>query len=222
MKLLKAFILVFLFSGCLTGPDDSRSNPNDPKSPSFIADFSPPQVRTSPNNKALNVGWTSRSQYGEGFIVEKKLSDTYVALDTLIKTSFYIDSSKEYSLDLMYRITSFLTNDKGELTNKFSQETKAIDFGDISNSTAFANGDSISVQWFSEFMFDDITTIEMRENSTSSWNEIYRNENADGDFHRVTFGLPVENSYDFKISLFIINHDSKPEKFHEKIISYSN
>lgn len=220
MNFLKAFSLLFLLTGCIIGPDDSRSNPNDPKSSNFRADFSQPQVKTNQSNKDLTVIWSNRSRYGSGYIVEKKLSDTYEIIDTLRNNTIYVDSSKEYSRDLKFKITSFIENDKGDLSNKYSQETEAINFGNISNATAFANDDSLSIQWYNQKKFTELTTIEMREKNSTEWSELYSNSKLDGIFQRVTFDLSVDKSYEFKISLYLINYKSQLQKFHEKVISY--
>lgn len=222
MNFYKALSLLFLLSSCITGPDDSRSNPNDPKSSNFIAEFSQPQVKTNQSNTDLTVIWNNQSNYGSGFIVEKKLSDSYEVMDTLRNKTIYIDSSKKYSLDLKFRVTSFVENDKGDISNKFSLETEGINFGNVSNATAFANNDSISVQWYNQKKFTELTTIEIREKNTTEWSELYSDSKFDGIFQRVSFDLPVDKNYEFKISLYLINYKSQHQKFHEKVISYDN
>lgn len=221
MRLFSFLIFSLFLHGCLTGPDDRRSNPNDPKSPEFIVEFTQPSALANTENRNLRIFWQNKSSYTEGFIIEKKLDNKFVSIDTLGFVSAFTDSSNEYSLELTYRVTSFLRNEKGKIRNKYSQKTDSIDYGNIRNVAAFADSDTLKIQWFRNTRFDDLTVIDVQEQGASSWSEFIQIEYPQDEFIRVATDLSVSKNYNFRIRLYLRDHKNNLVKYHESITSYT-
>ncbi|MEQ8523403.1 hypothetical protein [Gracilimonas sp.] len=217
------FLLIILFlNGCIIGSEYERTNSLDPDSPKFKADFSDPEAILKLDDRAFQIQWISRSSFDDGHLIEKKLNNKFFTLDTLLSESFYMDSSGEYTTDMEYKISSFRFDEKGNIKNKFSKKIKKINFGNVRSLTAFRNNDSLSIQWFRNSFLDDLTILEFRSDNDENWNELYSENQQRDTFRRITFDLPLDQSYEFRIRLFMDNYKHEQEEFYSDTIYYDN
>lgn len=215
-----SFISLFSLQGCLFGPNDVRTNTYDPKSPYFAPNFSQPVIHTNRSDNDIYISWRNESEYGSGFFIDKKLEKSYKRIDTLYSGSSYVDSTKKYSVKLKYRVTSILENEYGILEEKVSKETEEISFGQIHSAAVFRSQNSIAVRWFDGSHFDDKTTIEYRKRGNNKWREIFSTGRLTDEYQIQTFEIPVDQEYDFRISMFLMNHKGVFEKFDENVLKY--
>ena len=151
MKSTTSYIIalsLFLFFGCLSGPNSSRINERDPESKHFKPIFSNLNIRASTTEKKIIVSWRNRSNYNEGFIVNRRYSskDKFEPVDTL-STNSYIEMVTNYSMGMEFQVSSYyLWNNKIRLGE--SQKTEDINFGTLANIGYFsgASSDTVIVQ----------------------------------------------------------------------------
>ena len=222
MKHVNLLIIIIFLNGCITGSEYERTNSLDPDSPKFKAEFSDPKALLRLDDRAFQIQWISRSSYEDGHLVEKKLDNKFLVLDTLLTESFYMDSSGEYTTDMKYKISSFRFDENGNIKNKFSKKVEKINFGNVRSLTAFKNNDSLSIQWFRNSFLDDLTIIEFRADSDDSWNELYSENQHTTTFRRISFDLPLNQNYEFRIRLFMDNYDQELEEFYTDTVYYSS
>tara|TARA_R110000868_G_scaffold378658_7_gene644211 strand:+ start:6258 stop:6974 length:717 start_codon:yes stop_codon:yes gene_type:complete len=215
--LLLSIWLLFSFSGCLLSiPDGSRINENDPDSPLFHPKLSNLDANVSSLEKQITLNWKDESLFNDGFYIEKKFSknDSYKKVNT-IETSFFSETTTEYSIDLQYRVTSFYLED-GLYKKGMDLETDKLDFGSLTNIGYFSNNDTVFVQWFRKTAFDDVITIEYKPTSNSVWNTALTitQDEITTDFFRTNFLLPIGKSYNLRIIASLLNHSGYLEPFY--------
>ncbi len=227
MKHITAYtfaLSLFLFFGCLSGPDASRINLNDPDSELFNPKFSDLQVRASKTDKRITMFWINRSDYNEGFIIKRRFSSKgkFEPVDT-ITTSSYAELLTSYSLDMEYQVSSyFLRNNNIELGQ--SSETESIDYGGLTNLAYTSQSDTVFVQWFRRTAFDDRVTIEYKDQNATEWSIIATVQQAEvnGEFHRTSFVLPKGKNYDLRIEASLQNNKNEYETFYEREFSLNH
>lgn len=221
MKLILSFVvLLILLTGCIFSPNDSRINPYDPKSPYFELNFSNLQATAADRDKSIKVSWRNESEYTDGFIVWKKLDKNFKAVDTLRQSTFHIDSSGEYSLNLQYKVAPFYENN-GKIQPQKAQVTPQIDYGSVTQHAVISSGNGLIIQWTNSSFFDDLTILEYKEANSNKWQELFSTEQRTDKNFREFFELSQQQKYDFKISLFLKNHKGKLQHFSEVEFSYN-
>ena len=215
------FGILILISGCLPGPNDSRSNPHDPESPDFIPYFEALTVSVSDNSTIVNLGWNDKSFYEDGFIIEKRYDQNseFFPFDTTL-ARLYSDTTNLYSLDLQYKVSSVVQQNDGSLDKRYSLETEPINFGYLNNTSAFSNNDSVFVQWYNKSFFITQITVEYKERTSSDWIFLSALTDISDSFMRVKYDLPVNSKLDFRVKLYLKNYTGKLEEFYSQLIYY--
>lgn len=222
MRIFLFLVVIASSFACLSGPNDSRDNPLDPDSPIFLPNFSQPIIGSNTSNQNFNISWITNSPSIDGFILEKSLNGDFVPLDTLNAERSFVDSSKKYSLDLFYKLKPYQFRSDGNSFRILGEKiSDTLSFGGFSNAAVFNLQDSIAVQWFRQTNFDDVTKIEFKPKTETNWQELKTIPLPTQGFQRHSFLLNQNASYDFRITLFLINFEGVQEKFFERILSYN-
>ena len=215
-------VTLLLLAGCISGPDVSRINPNDPESDFYYPKFSNLQSFLSSNEKRVTLSWIDKSQFNEGFRVRMRYNqdDDFTTIDTTTFSS-YNEVLSNYSLGMEYEITSFYTNNNGIKFGQ-SEKTDSLNFGKISSLGYYSQNDTMFVQWFRDSAFDDRTTIKYKQQGSSDWETLFTILQADltDDFYRTSFVLPRGLQYDFRVEVDLQNYKDEFETFYEREFSF--
>lgn len=215
-------VILLLLSGCISGPDVSRINKNDPDSEFYYPKFSSLKALLSTSEKRININWVDKSQFNDGFLIKKRLSkkDNFTTIDTA-NSSFFKEIIDNYSLAMEYEISSYYLKDD---IVKYGQRTRtdSLNFGKLYNLGYFSKGDTVFVQWFRDTAFDDRTTIKYKEQNSSNWKTLSTIPQADlsDDFYRTSFVLPIGRAYDFKVEASLENYRGNFETFYKREFSF--
>ena len=215
---------LFIFFGCLSGPDSSRINSYDPGSEIFKPLFSDLKIKVPTTEKRTLISWVDRSAYNDGFIVKRRYSSKgkFEPIDTISAPSF-TELLTDYSLEMEYQISSYyLRGDKINLGQ--STETEHIDFGGLTSIGHFSQNDTVFVQWFRNTAFDDRITIEYKEQNSSQWTTISTVQQSEmaGEFHRTSFVLLKGQTYNLRIEASLLNYKNEYEAFYKREFSLTH
>ncbi len=215
---------LFIFLGCLSGPDSSRINTYDPSSEIFKPLFTNLKIKVPTTEKRALITWVDRSAYNDGFIVKRRYSSEgkFEPIDTISAPS-YTELLTDYSLEMEYQISSYyLRGNKINLGH--IDETGYIDFGGLTSIGHFSQNDTVFVQWVRETAFDDRITIEYKEQNSSQWATIFTVQQSEmsGEFYRTSFVLPKGQTYDFRIEASLLNFKNEYEAFYKKEFSLTH
>lgn len=215
-------VILLLLSGCISGPDVSRINKNDPDSEFYYPKFSSLKALLSSSEKRININWVDKSQFNDGFLIKKRLSkkDNFITIDTAYSSAFK-EYLEDYSLEMEYEITSFYIRNNRV---KFGQHSRidSLYFGKIEYVGYYSQNDTLFVQWFRDTAFDDRTTIKYKQQNSSNWEVLSTIVQADlpDDFYRTYFKLPTGIKYDFRIEVDLQNYKDEFETFYRREFSY--
>ncbi len=217
-------IILFLFYGCLSGPDTSRINSYDPGSEVFKPRFTELKIIVPATEKRSLISWVDRSAYNDGFIVKRRYSskENFEPIDT-ISTSSFTELLTDYSFEMEYQISSYyLRGDKINLGQ--STVTEQMDFGGLTSIGYFSQNDTVFVQWFRDTAFDDRISIEYKEQNSSQWTTISTIQQSEmsGEFYRSSFVLPIGQTYNFRIEASLQNYKNEYEAFFKREFSLNH
>ena len=224
---MKFSIVISLFYisialSCDAGINTQRSNSLDPNSPFYAPIFILLEAKTSTIDNTIQLTWINRASRVDGFLVEKRFNteDIFFPIDTTTVESI-VDSTRELSLNLQYKVSSFLIV-KGKIDPRYSLIlSEPLDYGEIKKISTFTESDSIFIQWFSKTHFDDQIVIEYKLPTDIDWSHLETITNPDSEFYRAGIEKTINESYDFRITLYLENYKGELEAFDQKVYSYN-
>ena len=155
MKLFCALSFsLFLFLGCVTNPDYPRVNTNDPGSDLFSPRFYNLSARFITDG-TVSVTWLDQTDFEAGYLVMKKLGDSYVEiLDTLPPSlqGSYLDTNLQFDLPTEYIVSSFMIRD--DTISIGTSDTTNLFLGSLADLTTSNNSETVLLSWANNIRID--------------------------------------------------------------------
>jgi hypothetical protein len=209
--ILPVLFLIIALAACSTGPEFKRDNNKDPDSEDYTPNLTSINFEvTSDKNVVLN--WTEESVHIDGYLIQKKLYDTYETLDTLKPFLFsYTDESKLLTQWTNYRIIPFVFNKEKVQFDSTNLEnwTAHLDLGNIQklNLTPNDSKQVLTANWSNQLAYSDGIEIALNSEDSSdpTWIPI---DTLDYKSHEITIPYLETFSMGVRLRPFLITADS--------------
>ncbi|MDY6994600.1 MAG: hypothetical protein SVR94_18605, partial [Pseudomonadota bacterium] len=206
---VSVLLLLFIWAGCETfDPGGIRDNSYDPKSDDFVPS-KPTSLSFEIENGQILIKWKDISDFEDGYLVEKALSDTtnFVQIAKLdSNTTSYVDTSRTISTSTYYKVSSFI--ESVDQTKKGKNEIGILNYSSITSfDVEYPSIENTDLSWSVNSHFSDGIIIERKISNEKPFKQIKILENGENKFHESISNLETFNIA-YRISTFKYHADS--------------
>lgn len=177
-KFVYPILVLLLVAGCNTGPEFERTNENDPGSDTYKPDAPSFQDREITEEKHVILRWNDRTDFEDGYLIEKKLAetDTFSVVDVVSSDIItYTDSSLSLTATTSYRISPFVYDENGEIDeiSKNYANSISLNLNEMGELKLRDLGEEIRIEWEKNLEYFDAITFGYIEVGNSSGETIW-------------------------------------------------